>query len=180
MDLTQLQSGFLKLIHSRKSVRHYSPETVSREVVETLVRAGMAAPSAVNRQPWAFVAVDDRALLNELGKKLPYARMLLLAPAAIVVCGDMEKALNEWQQAYWIQDCSAATQNILLAAEALGLGAVWTAVYPSEERIAIVRKSLNLPDYLMPLNVIPFGYPDGNDQPREKWNPSNLRWNKWI
>ncbi|KAF0198168.1 MAG: nitroreductase [Bacteroidetes bacterium] len=170
----------LNVIHSRKSVRHYTEQTVSREILETLVRAGMSAPSAVNRQPWVFIAIDERQTLDELGSRLPYARMLLKTNAAIVVCGDMKKAPDEWQQEFWIQDCSAATENILIAAEAIGLGSVWTAVYPAKDRIEIVRRSLNLPDHIIPLNVLPIGFPDNIDKPKDKWNPGKLIWNKWV
>ncbi len=174
-----MKSDFLEILHERKSVRQYSDQKVTEEQLETLVRAGMAAPSAVNRQPWFFFAINDRVLLDELGNRLPYAKMLLQAPAAIVVCGNMERALDAWQQEFWIQDCSAATQNILLAAESMGLGSVWTAVYPATDRIEIVRKVLILPSHLIPLNVLPIGYPDGPQRAKDKWKPENMMWNKW-
>ncbi len=174
-----MKSDFLEILQARKSVRQYSDRKVTEEQLETLVRAGMAAPSAVNRQPWLFFAINDRVLLDALGDRLPYAKMLLQAPAAIVVCGNMEKALDAWQQEFWIQDCSAATQNILLAAESMGLGSVWTAVYPAPDRIEIVRNALNLPPHLIPLNVLPIGYPDGPQRAKDKWKPENMMWNKW-
>jgi nitroreductase len=174
-----MKSDFLEILHERKSVRQYSDQKVTEEQLETLVRAGMAAPSAVNRQPWFFFAINDRVLLDELGNRLPYAKMLLQAPAAIVVCGNMERALDAWQQEFWIQDCSAATQNTLLAAESMGLGSVWTAVYPATDRIEIVRKVLILPSHLIPLNVLPIGYPDGPQRAKDKWKPENMMWNKW-
>jgi flavin reductase (DIM6/NTAB) family NADH-FMN oxidoreductase RutF len=127
----------LKVIHNRKSVRHFTDQAVSKEQLELLLRAGMAAPTAVNRQPWAFYVVTKRETLDALGEQLPYAKMLLQAQAAIVVCGDMEKAGNLKEQAYWVQDCSAATQNILLAAESIGLGAVWTAAFPYDDRTKV-------------------------------------------
>lgn len=170
----------INVIHKRKSVRHYKRRAVSREAIEILVKAGMSAPSAVNLQPWVFIAIDQRQILDELGSRLPYARMLLKASAAIVVCGNMKRSPDEWQQEFWIQDCSAATQNILIAAEAIGLGSVWTAVYPAKDRIEIVRKSLNLPEHIVPLNVLPIGYPDGTDRPKDKWNPDKMVWNKWV
>jgi nitroreductase len=170
----------LNVIYSRKSVRHFTEQSVSREALEALVRAGMSAPSAVNRQPWVFIAIDDRQILDALGSRLPYARMLLKTNAAIVVCGDMKNAMDEWQQEFWIQDCSAATENILIAAEAMGLGSVWTAVYPAKDRIDIVRRSLNLPDHIIPLNVLPIGFPENVDKPKDKWNTGKLVWNKWV
>jgi nitroreductase len=174
-----MKSDIIDSILARKSVRQFTKQPVSEEQLETLVRAGMAAPSAVNRQPWMFFAVNDRSLLDDLGNRLPYAKMLLQAHAAIVVCGNLEKALNEWQQEFWVQDCCAATQNILLAAEAIGLGSVWTAVYPAEDRVEIVRKALEMPSHLIPLNVLPLGYPEGIQKVKDKWKPENLVWNRW-
>ncbi|MCL3780679.1 nitroreductase family protein [Prolixibacteraceae bacterium JC049] len=169
----------LEIIHQRKSVRAYTDQQVSKTQLETLIKAGMAAPTAVNKQPWAFISIDDRTTLDSLGNGLPYAKMLKKATAAIVVCGDLSKALEGWEQEFWIQDCSNASQNILLAAESMGLGAVWTAAYPAEDRMATVKSILNLPDHIIPLNVIPIGYPTGIEKPKDKWKPENLHWNKW-
>jgi nitroreductase len=166
------------VIHNRKSVRHFTGQQVSKEQIGTLLRAGMAAPTAANRQPWVFYVVTQRETLNELGEQLPYAKMLSQAGTAIVVCGDMEKAGNLKEKAYWVQDCAAASQNILLAAESLGLGAVWTAAFPYDDRTAVVKKALSLPEHHVPLNVIPVGYPEGKDQPKDKWNPENIFWQK--
>jgi len=166
----------LEVIHNRKSVRHFTDQAVSEEQIKLLLRAGMAAPSAVNRQPWAFYVVTKRETLDALGEQLPYAKMLRQAQAAIVVCGDMEKAGNLKEQGYWVQDCSAATQNILLAAESIGLGAVWTAAYPYEDRTKVVVEILNLPEKHIPLKVIPIGYATGEDKPKDKWKPENIVW----
>jgi nitroreductase len=168
----------LSVIHSRKSVRHFTERAVSREDLVTLVRAGMAAPSGKNEQPWAFVVVTERASLDALAERLPYAKMLRQAQAAIVVCGDMSKPADP-DKSLWVQDCSAATENILLAAEAMGLGAVWTAAYPYEERINSVVETLNFPAHITPLCVVPIGYPEGTDKPKDKWNPENLKWEVW-
>ncbi|WP_027471033.1 nitroreductase family protein [Saccharicrinis fermentans] len=178
-NMKDLGSNTLEIIHKRKSVRNYTDKEVSKTQLETLVKAGMAAPTAVNKQPWAFIVVNDRAALDELGDHLPYAKMAKKASAAIVVCGDLTKALEGWEQEFWIQDCSAASQNILLAAEALGLGAVWTAAYPAKDRMATVRRVLGLPKHIIPLNVIPIGYPKGIEKPKDKWRPENLHWGKW-
>jgi flavin reductase (DIM6/NTAB) family NADH-FMN oxidoreductase RutF/nitroreductase len=166
----------LEVIHNRKSVRHFTDQPVSKQQIETILRAGMAAPTAVNRQPWAFYVVTERETLDALGEQLPYAKMLHQAQAAIVVCGDMEKAGNLKDKGYWVQDCSAATENILLAVESIGLGAVWTASYPYDDRTKVVIKELNLPGKHVPLNVIPIGYPTGEDVPKDKWKPGNIIW----
>ena len=166
----------LRVIHNRKSVRHFTEQTVSKEQIETLLKAGMAAPTAANRQPWVFYVVTQREMLDSLGEQLPYAKMLFQAQTAIVVCGDMDNAGNFADKGYWVQDCAAASENILLAAESMGLGAVWTASYPYDDRTKAVTQILNLPENHVPLNVIPVGYPTGEDLPKNKWKPENIFW----
>lgn len=180
-ELTTEQQAEIVLnnIHSRKSVRHFTDEKVSKEQLITLAKAAMAAPTARNSQPWQIIAIDDRAVLDSLCEVLPYAKMLKQAPAAMLVCGDMTKAIEGEGRQFWIQDCSAATENLLLAAEGMGLGAVWTAVYPDNERLEGVYKVLNLPSYIIPLNVIPIGYPTGEDMHKIKWNEESFHYNGW-
>lgn len=169
----------LKTIYNRKSVRNFLDKPVSNSLLTELMKAGMAAPTARNEQPWSFIGVTSRELLNELANRLPYAKMLNHAPAAIVVCGVPTVPGADAPPEYWVQDCSAATQNILLAAESLGLGAVWTSAYPHNDRIFCVIQTLGLPDGVIPLNVIPIGYPDGQDKPKDKFKPENIVWNEW-
>lgn len=169
-------------ILTRTSVRQYEAgRTISRDTVETLLRAAMAAPTAVNKQPWAFVAIDDRAALDSLAEVLPYARMLTQAPLAIVACGDLNKTIDgeDAARGFWIQDVSAATENLLLAAHALGLGAVWTGVYPDDERVKAVQQRLGMPANVIPLAVVPIGYPAGQQVPKDKWKPENIHFNRW-
>jgi nitroreductase len=175
-DDREYDNEVLRVIHSRKSVRHFTGQNISKKQLVTLVKAGMAAPSAVNRQSWAFYIVTNRQQLDEMAKVLPYAKMLSQAPAAIVVCGDLIKAGDLKDDEYWVLDCSAATENILLAAESMGLGAVWTATYPGRERADSVIRILDFPEHHTPLNVIPIGYPAGNDKPKDKWMAENLIW----
>lgn len=171
----------MTLIESRKSVRAYTTEKVSREQIDTLLRAAMAAPSGHDLRPWKFVVVNKPQLLDTLGTQLSNAHMLTDAPAAIIICGDMSVTNKKGRPSgNWIMDCSAATENLLLAAQAMGLGAVWTGAYPYEDRMAIVRKVLNLPENLIPLNVIPVGYPKGNAQPKEKYDKSKIHYNRFI
>lgn len=160
-------------IHSRKSVRKYTDEKVSEEDLLLLVKAGMAAPTGKNRQPWHFITVVSRETLDLMADKLPYAKMLHNVSAAIIVCGDVERS------PYWYLDCSNASQNILLAAEASGFGAVWTAAYPYEDRMSAVRECLHLPDNIMPLNVIPIGYSTGAEKPRDKWDETKIHRETW-
>ena len=164
-------------IMTRTSIRNYTDQAISADTIETLLRAGMAAPTAVNKQPWHFVAVTDKEKLSGLATANTNAGMAAKAPLAIVVCGDMKKTLEGGGRAFWIQDCSAATENILLAAHALGLGAVWTGTYPSEERVAAVSEVLKLPEYIIPLCTIVIGYPAENLTPKDKWNPENVSYN---
>ena len=165
-------------IMTRTSVRQFTNQPIAKDTLETIVKAGMAAPSAVNAQPWAFVVVTDRAMLDTLAATHPYSR-LETATAAIVVCGDMTKALEGDGRDYWIQDCSAASENILLAAHAFGLGAVWCGVYPNPERVPGVTAALKLPETIIPLNIISMGYPDVYPQPKDKWNPENVHYQQW-
>ena len=163
-DETTLKSkAVLENIAERKSVRKYLNKSVEEDKIDAMVKAGMAAPSGMDRRPWEFVVVTDREALDSMAAKLPYAKMLTNAPLAIVVCGDTTRS------SYWYLDCSAATQNVLLAAEALGLGAVWTAAYPYEDRIDVVRQNTGLPENIVPLCVIPIGYPDGPQKAKDKF-----------
>lgn len=169
----------LNNILERTSVRSYLDKSIEEDKIEKLLRAGMAAPTAVNKQPWHFVVVTDKSLLQKLAKANPYAEMVARAPLAIVVCGDMTKALDGNAREFWVQDCSAASENILLAATGLGLGSVWTGTYPSEERCTAVSEVLGLPETLIPLNTIVIGYPDGEVTPKDKWQESNISYNMY-
>ena len=171
--------AIIENIMTRTSIRQYTDQTVSADTIETLLRAGMAAPTAVNAQPWHFVAVNDKAKLQELAAANPRAKMLETAPLAIVVCGDLKKAMEGPGRAFWIQDCSAATENILLAAHALGLGAVWTGCYPMDDRVAEVSKVLKLPETIVPLCVIAIGHPAEQPTPKNKWKPENVSYNEF-
>ena len=168
----QNTDAVLDNIFSRKSVRKFTSEPVSEKQVETLLKAAMAAPSALNKQPWRFVVVTDKEKLSSMAAKMPYAR-LDTAPLAIVVCGDTSVS-----EKFWTHDCAAATENLLLAAEAMGLGAVWTAASDGE-RTEIVREALALPSYIHPLCVVPVGHPDGDFQPKDKWDPSKIHYDRW-
>ena len=168
----QSTDAVLDNIFARKSVRKFTSEPVSEKQVETLLKAAMAAPSALNKQPWRFVVVTDKEKLSSMAAKMPYAR-LDTAPLAIVVCGDTSVS-----EKFWTHDCSAATENLLLTAEAMGLGAVWTAASDGE-RTEIVREALALPSYIHPLCVVPVGHPDGDFQPKDKWDPTKIHYDRW-
>jgi len=167
------------VILTRASVRSFTGETVPRETLLRIAKAGMAAPSAMNVQPWAIMLVTDRDKLDSLCAGLPYAKMLKKAAAAFVVCGDPGKDANAAPK-HWAVDCAAVSENILLAAHSLGLGAVWTAVHPDGPRLDCVRRILGIPAEIIPLNVIPIGVTAGQaPAPKDKWDPSALHSDTW-
>lgn len=165
-------------IFNRKSVRSFTSEPVSDADIQSMLKAAMAAPTAVNYQPWRFVVITERTQLDAMAEVLPFAKMLKQAPLAIVVCGETTWFEGK-ENPFWQQDCSAATQNLLLAAEALGLGAVWTGVYPDVERATQLSAFLGLPGNVQPLCAIPIGHHDGTTQPKDKWKPENIHYGKW-
>jgi glutathione peroxidase-family protein len=175
-DMQMEVNPVLSSIMTRTSIRQYTNEPVSKADIETMIRAGMAAPTAVNKQPWHFVAVTNKEKLAELAGR---RGMIKQAGVAIVVCGNLDKAMQGKAQDYWIQDCSAATENILLAAHALGLGAVWTGCYPMDDRVAEVSKVLKLPETIVPLCVIAIGHPAEQPTPKDKWKPENVSYNEF-
>lgn len=166
----------LEAIFSRRSIRKYLPRAVSPEQIETLMKAAMSAPSAGNQQPWHFVIIQERSLLNEIPKIHPYSKMLHEAPVGILVCGDLN--LERYQH-YWMIDCSAATENLLLSANALGLGAVWLGVYPVEERISKIREMFNLPENIIPFALVALGYPAEEKPPANRFDPDRVHRDKW-
>lgn len=177
---TQMKQNSIEVLMTRTSVRNFTDRAVEPEKVEQLLRAAMAAPTAGNKQPWSFIVVNDKDLLEKIGETLPYAKMTSSAPLAIIACGDLSKAYSGIEAEYWIQDVSAASENILLAAHTLGLGAVWTGVYPVRDRINAVRDLLQLPESIVPLNVIPIGYPAKTTTPKEKWKEENVHYNGFM
>jgi len=165
----------LNCIMTRTSIRQYQDRPVEQEKVEQLLRAAMAAPTAVNKQPWHFYVLNTKEAINRLADASQRGSdMVRSAALVIVVCGDMDKALEGKAREYWIQDTSAATENLLLAAHALGLGAVWTGVYPMKERVEMTTKVLSLPENIVPLCTILIGYPAESPTPKDKWKPENV------
>ncbi len=162
-------------IMTRTSIRSYTDEPVTDAQIETLLRAGMAAPSAVNKQPWKFVVVKNRAKLKEIADSIGPSRAAAGAACVIAVCGDMTKTLDGVGRDFWIHDCSAATENILLAAHALGLGAVWMGISPDKVRVQTARTLLDIPENQEVLCFIAIGYPAENPTPKDKWKPENYR-----
>ena len=165
----------LEAIMTRRSIRKYSDKPVSDETVTKLLEAAMAAPSAHNRQPWHFIVIRDRVTMNKIPEYHQYSKMLTQAAVCIVVCGD-----NTVQETdFWIHDCSAATENILIATNALGLGAVWLGVHPSKQLIEDTRNLLGIPSHVTPLGIVSVGYPEEQKPPRENYNPERVHRNRW-
>ncbi len=146
----------MESIFTRRSIRKYEEKVVEKDKIEKLLRAAMQAPSAGNQQPWEFLVVENKETLGKLSEISPYATMLKEAPLAIIVLSNEEKMKFP---EYWQQDLGAATQNILLEAVELGLGAVWLGVAPLKDREDFIRKIFNLPHNITPFNIIVLGYP---------------------
>ena len=167
----------LEAILTRRSIRQYQTTSVPEELVQKLLAAAMSAPSARNSQPWRFVVIDDHQLLDQVPAINPYAEMARRAPLAILICADpsLEKSPG-----YWMLDCAAAAQNMLLAAHGLGLGAVWCGVYPRQPRIEGFRRLLGVPEEIVPHSLIVLGYP-AEDHPREdRYRPERVQRNGWA
>ncbi len=166
----------MKEIFERRSIRKYTDQPIPDEHVEKLLMAAMAAPSAGNQQPWEFVIIRDRKILEGITKFHPYSQMLKEAQLAIVVCADLDR---EKHVGYWQQDCAAATQNLLLEAQYLGIGAVWLGIYPREERVNGIKTLLGLPERVIPMAVISIGYPAENKGPSDRYDKTRVHINKW-
>ena len=174
----------IDFILTRSSVRRFS-RALTAEETEKLLRAAMAAPTAMDYQPWHFVVINDNETKNKLRSFLPYAKMINEDCTGIVVCGDIalyedvSRSEGEDNTLYWVEDCSAASENLLLAAHALGLGAVWTGIFPLESRISKLRETLSLPENIVPLNLILAGQPLAEGSVKDKWDPSKIHYEKF-
>lgn len=164
-------------IMARRSIRKYTSEAVTEDAMKTLLKAGFAAPSSNNRQPWHFVVIDDREMLDSVPDFHPYSKMLLEAPAAVLVCGD-ERITKRPRGS--IVDCAAAVQNILVAAQALGLATCWLAIDPVEERIAGIRKLCGVPEEVVPLALIALGHGAEEKPPNDRYLADRVHRNRWV
>ncbi len=168
----------LGVIFGRRSIRVYSPGDISETTVTRLLEAAMAAPSAMTKDPWRFVVVRRAEGLAALAAALPGGKMLSTVPVAVVVCGDLDAAFEQ-NVGYLVQDCSAAVQNLLLAAHGLGLGGCWVGVYPSEDSMRQVKAQLSLPARVLPLAVIALGKPGEQLEARTRYSPQSVHFEKW-
>ena len=166
----------MKAIFARRSIRSYTSEPVEDKVIHGLLEAAMAAPSAGDERPWQFVVLRDRAALAAVPAIHENAQMAADAPVAIIVCGDLQK---EKYKGFWVQDCAAATENLLLAAAGAGLGAVWCGIYPLEERVAAFRKLLGAPAHIGPFAIIPIGHPAEEKPPARRYDAARVHNDRW-
>jgi len=174
MDVKPMDA--LEAIISRRSIRKYTSQPIPEALVDKLLSAAMSAPSAGNERPWHFVVISDREALNAIPKIHSYSQMLTSAPLAILVCGDPTLAKH---QDFWIQDCSAATENILIAANAEGLGAVWLGVYPREERVRGIRSLLGIPEHVIPFALVSLGFPAESKPAVDRSDAARIHRNRW-
>jgi nitroreductase len=165
----------LDVMMRRRSIRKYRRDPVPREMILDMLKGAMYAPSASNRQPWHFVVIEDRRMLEEVPGFHPHAAMVPDAAGCIAVCADTTVSHGEM----WVQDCAAATQNILLMAESLGLGAVWLGIHPREDRIAGFRSFIHLPGGIEPFSLVAFGWPGEKPPMPERWDEAKIHWNGW-
>jgi len=167
----------MEAILSRRSIRRYTSEPVSDDLVEELLRAAMSAPSAGNERPWHFIIIRDRRTMRSIQEFHPFARMLDEAPMAILVCGDVNL---EKYHGFWVQDCSAATENILIAAQSIGLGAVWLGLHPIQERVERMQKILGIPEHVIPLSLVAVGHPAEKKAPLDRYDRSRIHQERWA
>ncbi len=168
----------LEFIFSRRSVRKYQKKEVPQAMIQDLLEAAMAAPSAVKKDPWHFIIVNESSVIDKIADLLPNAPMLRHAPVAMVVCGDINKA-HDQQESFMLQDLSAAVENILLAANALGLGTCWLGVHPRQARMDGLKQLFNLPDHIIPMCGIAIGWPAESPETRTRFNPDLVHMEKW-
>lgn len=166
----------MNAIFQRRSIRKYTQDEVSETMIQQVLEAAMSAPSAANERPWQFVVVTQQEILTKLAGVSPYAGMTANAPVAIIVCGDLKR---ETVRGFWVQDCSAATENLLIEAEDLHLGAVWLGIYPLEDRMTYLRNVLNLPEHIVPFAMIPVGHPAETKTTPSRYDQSRVHSNTW-
>lgn len=166
----------MEAIRTRRSIRKYEDTPISEEMVREMLDAAMMAPSAGNAQPWQFVVINERERLDAIKGLHPYVSMVTQAQLGIIVCGDL--SLEKFA-GYWVQDCSAAMQNMLLAIHGMGLGAVWTGIYPMQDRVDSFRAMFNLPDTVIPLGFVPIGYPAQSPQSKSRFREDRIHYNTY-
>jgi nitroreductase len=166
----------LDFILDRRSIRRFTDQKIDSKQIKAILTAAMYAPSAVNMQPWHFVVIDESSMMEKIMEIHPYARMLQTASHAVVVCGD-EQAQHD--DGYWVVDCGAATQNLLLAAHTMGLGACWVGLHPREERKSSFSRLLKLPSHVKPFALVALGYPEEQKARPDRFHSEKVKYNGW-
>jgi len=166
----------LETIYNRRSIHKYTSEKIPEEKIEQILKAAMYAPSARNIQPWHFIVVDKRESIDQISKLSPHAEMMTEAMLAIIICGDSNLDPN---MDNLIMECSAATQNALLAIQALGLGGIWVSSYPIKEAIDGIRKYYEIPENIVPVSIIALGYPAEQATTEDRYNKARVHRNNW-
>ena len=179
----------IRTIMSRKSVRSFTDQPITAEYMETMLKAAMAAPTGSNIQPWHFVVLTDKSQYEKVFENNFNMRIFNSAAAVVVFCADTTVTRPPRNNpdgepvtrpsGTWRDDLGACTENFLLAAESLGLGAVWTAGYPYSDRYASMKRELGIPDPILPYCAVAVGYPAGDEQPKDKWKPERIHYEKW-
>lgn len=167
----------IRAILSRRSIRMYTNQAVSDDMVQSVIEAAMSAPSAGNERPWHFIVIRARKTLDAIPEFHPYAKTVLSAPLAILVCGDLSLETHE---GFWVQDCAAATENMLIAVAAMDLGAVWLGVYPREDRVDGMRNLLGIPGHVIPFALVPIGFPDEYKDTVRHFNAMRVHYEWWA
>ncbi len=176
---TANEQAILDAIQTRVSVRQFTGEEVSEEQIQTLLKCAFSAPTAVNKQPWDILVITDKEIIKQIGEKFPNSRCQNNPSVVFCLCGNMEKALEGEAREYWIQDVSAAMENLLLAAHGMGLGAVWVGIHPISERVQAHRELLGLPSNVVPLGLAVVGHPNEQPEVKNKFKEENIHYNKW-
>lgn len=167
---------FFEVVHTRRSIRKFTNQAIAPQYLDTILRAAMSSPTATNSQSWSFVVIDDKEILSEIPSLHPYAGYAAYAPVSVLVCGDttVGKAPS-----YWPQDAAAATQTLMLAARALGIGSVWCGIHTSPERELMFRNKFGLPEHICPFSLVVLGYPEKDFYPEDRYNPVKIHRNHW-
>jgi nitroreductase len=166
----------MNAIFRRHSTRKYSGKPVADNLIHSILKAAMCAPSAGNERPWHFIVVRDKSTLQRLSTAHRHASMIAHAPIGIVVCGDIDL---EVKKGMWAQDCAAATENILIEVEELMLGAVWVGIYPREDRVEYVRNVFSLPPNIIPFSIVPIGYPAMDVNIPDRYDSLRIHYDNW-
>jgi len=161
---------------NRRSIRKYKDQKISKDDLNSILKAAMYAPSAMNLQAWQFILIDNKNVLIKTIKSIPYAEMLKQSAAAIIVCGDSSVEKNE---SWLLQNCSAAIQNILLSAHGLGIGTCWIAIHGMDDVYKNIKTQFNLPQNIVPVSLISLGYPDEFVKVEERFKKDKIHYNKW-